>query len=626
MKLRTLSVLVLLPLAPFRVWAAPVYRVETLAGSVFNSGTSVDGTGTAATFWYPRFAAIDSSGNIFVADSSADNIRMVTPAGVVTTIAGLTGIIGSTDATGSAARFKSPWGVAVDAAGNLFVADTNNYTIRKIAPGGVVTTIAGLAGTKGSTNGTGAAARFMQPYGIVVDPSGNLFVADTGANTIRKITAGGVVSTLAGTAGTQGSTDGTGPAARFTQPTGLGIDAAGNLYVSDHDNYTIRKVTPAGVVTTLAGLAQNPGDTDGVGSAARLNSVYGITVDGNGNVYACEYNQSTIRKISPAGAVTTIAGRAGLGSSQDGDGGAAFFSSPAGIAADVRGNLYIVDATAVVVRKARPMRQGDFDGDSRAELLWRNSGTAQVNSWTRAGGFLGFGAESDGWAVIGVGDFDGDDRNEPLWRNSISGQVGAWTAAGGFVGFGTESGGWSVIGVGDFDGDGKSELMWRNSNTTQVNTWTVAGKFLGFGAEGGGWSVIGVGDFDGDTKAEPLWHNTSNGLVAAWTSSGGFTIFGTEGGGWSVIGSGDFDGDGRVDVLWHNTSTGSVASWTSAGGFTVFGVEDANWTAIGTGDYDGDGRSDVLWRNSATGAVASWTSSGGFTVFGTEGGGWSIIP
>src|SRR5207245_2450146 len=147
---------------------------------------SDDGTGSAARFYNPYRVATDSSGNVYVADTNNHTTRQITPAGVVTTLAGLAGINGSADGTGSAARFNYPVGVATDSSGNVYVADTFNHTIRQITPAGVVTTLAGLAGTSGSVDGTGSAARFYRPYGVATDSSGNAYVADGNNNTIRK--------------------------------------------------------------------------------------------------------------------------------------------------------------------------------------------------------------------------------------------------------------------------------------------------------------------------------------------------------------------------------------------------------------------------------------------------------
>jgi sugar lactone lactonase YvrE len=221
-----------------------------------------------------------------------------TDAVTVTTIAGSAGSSGSTDGTGSAARFNYPHGVAVDSSGNVYVADYWNHTIRKVTSAGVVTTLAGLAGNAGSADGTGSAARFDSPYGVAVDSSGNVYVADYGNSTIRKVTSAGVVTTLAGLAYNVGSTDGTGSAARFNYPRGVAVDSSGNVYVADYWNHTIRKVTSAGVVTTLAGLAGSSGSADGTGSAARFNGPSGVAVDSSTNVYVADQGNHTIRKIT----------------------------------------------------------------------------------------------------------------------------------------------------------------------------------------------------------------------------------------------------------------------------------------------------------------------------------------
>jgi len=274
---------------------------------------------------------VDSAGNVYVADTFNHAIRKMAPAGVVTTLAGLAGSWGSTDGTGSDARFMRPMGVAVDSTGNVYAADTFNQTIRKVTPEGVTTTLAGLAGSNGSADGTGSAARFAQPFGVACDAAGNVYVADGLNHTIRKVTPAGVVTTLAGLAGDRGSADGTGTA-RFDVPSSVTVDSADNVYVSDLRNQTIRKVTPAGVVTTLAGLAGVPGGADGTGNHARFNRPFGVAVDSTGNVYVAEESNHTVRKVTPAGVVTTLAGLAGSYGSADGTGSAARFYGPEGMA------------------------------------------------------------------------------------------------------------------------------------------------------------------------------------------------------------------------------------------------------------------------------------------------------
>ena len=319
-------------------------EVSTLVGlGVAGSYGSADGTGSAARFDYPSGVAVDSSVNVYVADTSNHTIRKVTSTGVVTTLAGLAGFDGSADGPGSVARFNFPNGVAVDGSGNVYVADTSNDTIRKVTSAGVVSTLAGLAGSYGSADGPGSAARFLSPAGLAVDSYGNVYVADSGNHTIRKISPAGVVSTIAGLAGSYGSTDGAGPAARFFYPTGVALDGSGNVYVADYLNDTVRKITPSGVVSTLAGLAGSYGSADGTGPAARFTDVSAVAADGSGNVYVADTRNETIRKITPSGVVSTVAGLTGSQGNVDGTGSLARFNEPSGISVDGSGNVYVAD-------------------------------------------------------------------------------------------------------------------------------------------------------------------------------------------------------------------------------------------------------------------------------------------
>jgi sugar lactone lactonase YvrE len=282
----------------------PVPVLALLAGDMTSAG-AVDGTGAAARFNALFGIATDSAGNVYASDRGNNTIRKITPAGSVTTLAGKAGVTGSLDGSGTAASFDYPNGIATDNAGNVYVADYGNCTIRKITSAGVVTTLAGKAGAKGSIDGTGQAARFEGPLAIAADTAGNLYVADL-RNTIRKITSAGVVTTLAGKAFAEGSADGSGAAARFNFLRGIAIDSAGHVYVADHDNHTIRKITPEGVVTTLAGKAGVEGSADGPAAAARFAFPLGIAVDSAGNIYAVDSLKHTIRKITPAGMVSTV--------------------------------------------------------------------------------------------------------------------------------------------------------------------------------------------------------------------------------------------------------------------------------------------------------------------------------
>lgn len=322
---------------------AALGQTITFAGTGY-AGSS-NGTGTTASFNQPLGMTVDAQGNLYVAEAGSHEIRKVTPSGVVTTLAG-SGSAGYADGTGSSAMFNHPVGLAVDAAGNIYVADEDNNMIRKVTPAGVVTTVAGTGGT-GSANGAGSSATFYYPCGVAVDGSGNLYVADYNNNQIRKI-SGGVVSTLAGS-GSAGSTDGTGMSATFNHPFGVAVDGSGNVYVTDRIGQKIRKITQAGVVTTLAGNGST-GATDGTGTGATFNSPTSLTLDRDGNVYVTDETNQKIREVTPSGVVTTLAGTGNQGSS-DGAGISAAFYNPFAIAANPTGYIYVGDQGTNLVRK-----------------------------------------------------------------------------------------------------------------------------------------------------------------------------------------------------------------------------------------------------------------------------------
>jgi hypothetical protein len=333
------------------------YTFTTLAGG---GGYSTNQTGSTARFSTPLAVAVDSAGNVYVADSGNNSISKVTSAGAVTTLAGRPGSFGSANGTGSVARFNQPSGVALDSAGNIYVGDVLNHTIRKVTPAGVVTTLAGQAGSPGNADGTGTAARFRQPWGVAVDNAGNIYVGDSWNHTIRKVTPAGVVTTLAGLGGSVGSADGTNSNARFNFPSQLTVDSATNIYVADGENHTIRKMTPVGanwVVTTLAGRAGSSGSVDGTNSAARFDTPYGVASDSAGNLYVADTYNSLIRKMTMDGTnwvVTTVGGLAGTVGSANGTGSAARFNNPAAVALDSAGNLYVADALNSLIRKMTP--------------------------------------------------------------------------------------------------------------------------------------------------------------------------------------------------------------------------------------------------------------------------------
>ena len=333
--------------------------VTTLAGSAGANG-SADGTGGTARFYQPLGLAADATGTLYVADNANCIVRSVSMStGAVTTLAGTAGNFGNTNGTTPAsARFNCPSGLVVDTAGtNLYVSDPGNRTVRRIVlPAGTVTTYAGAAGVNGAVDGPVGTARFARPYGLTLDPNGDLLMTDAGNFEVRRIDlSGNVVSTLAGSIGGRGYADGTGGAARFSDPHNIAIDSAGNFYVSDFGNAVIRKVTPAGVVTTLAGSPGNTGTADGTGSAARFGGPRGLAVDSAGNVFVADAANNSVRQITPGGVVTTFAGStAGTAGYANLTGTAALFRNPVGVAVDSTGNVYVSDFGNNAIRMISP--------------------------------------------------------------------------------------------------------------------------------------------------------------------------------------------------------------------------------------------------------------------------------
>lgn len=435
--------------------AAPSLSMRLLAGDVGGPGW-IDGSAAEARFNQPAAIAFDTAGALFVADEANHVIRRVAVDGTVSTFAGGVGQCGSADGPSDVARFCAPAGLAFDAAGRLYVADRSNAQIRRVAADGTVVTVAGSALQRGAVDASGAAARFDSPSGLALDDRGDLLVADTGNATVRRVTPTGVVSTLAGTAGQFGSVDGAGAAARFRQPLALAF-GNGRLYVADSLSHTIRAIDAAGNVTTLIGADQVIGSTDGTfaatrlglpqslawvggasprlligdfygtirsadlgtavvvrvagelqspteardgpGSTARFELPRGIAVDAGGDVFVADAGySSSIRRIDGSG-VTTFAGRAARFSGADGQGSAAGFRRPQGLAVLPNGDLAVADHGNYTLRRITPAgvvstlsgvagRFGHVDGPS-SSARWR--------------GVFGIVVEQDGGLLVADG-------------------------------------------------------------------------------------------------------------------------------------------------------------------------------------------------------------------------------
>lgn len=318
------------------------YNVKLFAGDL--TAGSVDGALSVSRLKSPEGVEVDATGNLIITDRGNNRIRKVSLAGIMSSVAGAD-VAGFVNGAAADARFRLPWKSTVDAAGNIIVADRDNHCIRKITPAGVVSTIAG-SGTAGYADGPAATAMFNQPLDVAADAAGNIYVADNLNHRIRKIAPSGDVSTLAGD-GTAAFANGTGTAAKLRNPSGLAIDKEGNLIVADRLNHRIRKITPAGVATSIAGDGVS-GYKDGEAGAARFADPYGVAVDGNGNIIIADLNNNKVRKLADV-TVSTLAG-----SSKgflDGVGTVAQLSSPTDVCVDADGNVYVADLGNNCIRK-----------------------------------------------------------------------------------------------------------------------------------------------------------------------------------------------------------------------------------------------------------------------------------
>lgn len=392
-------------------YATP-YTFVTIAGSSTNSG-NVDGTNGFAQFNAPQQLTMDTNGNLYTVDANEQTVRKIAPLGanwMVTTIAGTAPVIGSQDGTNGSAQFNYPTGITCDHAGNLYVVDQSS-TIRKLAPSGtnwVVTTIAGTPNNTGAADGTNGAAQFDLPSGIAADAAGNLYVADYGNSTIRKLTPMGtnwVVTTIAGTPSVFGDfADGTNQSAQFSFPSDLVVDRVGTVFVADGGNNAIRKIVPAGtnwVVTTIAGNG-SIGYVDGTNEGAVFWSPYGLAVDANDNVYVAATYNNAIRELTPMGTnwvTTTLAGAPdGSTGATDGNGTNATFNNPWGIAVNSAGTVYVADAVNHDIRKgtltvaSAPNLTISLSGPNTVLVSWPGTGyTLQTNANLATGAWAAYG-------------------------------------------------------------------------------------------------------------------------------------------------------------------------------------------------------------------------------------------
>jgi sugar lactone lactonase YvrE len=331
--------------------------ITTVAGTGTAGSSGDGGQATSAQLFFPYGAAVDSAGNLFIADSDNHRIRKVSSSGIITTVAGTgsSGFSGNGGQATSAQLYYPDW-IAVDSAGNLYIADSYNSCIRKVSASGIITTVAGTGASEGYSGdgGQASAAQLYKPEGVALDSAGNLFIADSGNACIRKVSSG-IITTVAGTGVSAGYSGDGGQAAsaQLNYPYGVTVDSAGNLFIVDTWNNRVRKVSTSGIITTVAGNGSlGYGGDGGPASSAQLNSSYGVAVDSAGNLFIADTYNERIRKVSSSGIITTVAGDGSWGYS--GDGGqatSAQLDNPYGVAVDSAGNLFIADTYNHRVRK-----------------------------------------------------------------------------------------------------------------------------------------------------------------------------------------------------------------------------------------------------------------------------------
>ena len=365
--------------------------ISTIAGTGTSDFGGDGGAATSAFLNAPWGIVFDQNGNFYVADANNNRVRKVDTGGTISTFAG-TGTAGFSGDHGAAseAKLSHPAGLAFDSAGNLYIADVVNGSVRKVDLNGIITTVAG-AGTQGFGGGDGEQATTVHlgdVYGIAVDDAGNLFIADNSNNAIRKVDPNGRISTIAGD-GTAafGGDGGLATEAQLNQPSCVMVDYAGAVYLCDSANFRVRKIAAGGIITTVAGtgLLGYTGD-EGAASSAKLGVPYGLALDAGGDLYIADLNNSVVRVVEGSGIIHTLVGTT---TGFSGDGGSALAAQlqlPAGLAVDSFGNLLIADAGNNVVRKVvvtgpPALEFGTLNiGDYRTKAVAAiNPGTANLN-------------------------------------------------------------------------------------------------------------------------------------------------------------------------------------------------------------------------------------------------------
>lgn len=585
-------------------------------------------------------------------------------AGPIVTIAG-----GGTGGDGIAAReaiLDEPHGLALDAAGNLYVAERSRHRVRRIdAATGVITTVAGtgVAGFEGD-GGHATLARLNAPATIALDPAGILYIADAGNARIRRVSlATGLITTYAGNGAAGSSPDGTPAAQASLSGPAVAIDIDGDPLIVEYTGSRVRKVSrTAGTLTTIAGtgLAQPSFLEPTPAMQAALGYPSHAAACPNGDILvATSYGVSAklLRVSRQTGMVSVMAGVTGGSTGEGVPAVGASLGFPAGLLCEPSGDVLYADAASHRVRRivaatglvhtVAGSGSSGFSGDegpAREARLWTPAGVV-VDSRR---GILVADASNDRVRRVAhlpvPGDASGDGRAELFWRElPPSGGVSWWTMAGAVPTASSHfivPAEWRIAATGDFDGDGKSDLLWQRAGDGALYLWRLDGLGIASGhdmgsVDGRAWTIAGAADIDGDFRSDLVWRGI-DGTLFAWKMSGAAITdarpVGIAGLEWIVVALADFDGDGKADVLWRRTTDGASAIWLLDGanvvGGTGLGVADpAIWSIAAAADFDGDGHADLLWR-SVAGDVVVWRLRGGAYqsagYLGNPGESWSI--